>query len=259
MFVVGLTGGIGSGKTIVADLFAARGVTIVDTDLIAHRITAPHGAAMQRSQTSSAPEFVAPRRIARPREDARARYSPTMRAKARLEAITHPHHPCRNRAPHERGERPLCHSGCAAAASNRVSGRRAWIAYLSSIAASRRKSCASRAATVLRGEQVLAIIARQATARSAARRRRRRDRQRKLPARAIGAQVEAHAQHLYLSLAGGSSDMTAPRFIAKARRQFTYVSQLSSTARSNRRETREKTCEKRHQKSVMIARVVSRH
>ena len=46
MFAVGLTGGIGSGKTTVADLFAAHGVPIVDTDLIAHRITAPNGIAM---------------------------------------------------------------------------------------------------------------------------------------------------------------------------------------------------------------------
>lgn len=36
MFVVGLTGGIGSGKTTVADLFAARGVSIVDTLSLIH-------------------------------------------------------------------------------------------------------------------------------------------------------------------------------------------------------------------------------
>jgi dephospho-CoA kinase len=46
MFAVGLTGGIGSGKSTVADLFASHGVAIVDTDLIAHQITAPNGAAM---------------------------------------------------------------------------------------------------------------------------------------------------------------------------------------------------------------------
>ncbi|TPE98133.1 dephospho-CoA kinase, partial [Burkholderia pseudomallei] len=46
MFSVGLTGGIGSGKTTVADLFGKLGATIVDTDLIAHRITAPQGLAM---------------------------------------------------------------------------------------------------------------------------------------------------------------------------------------------------------------------
>ena len=39
-YVVGLTGGIGSGKTAVADAFAALGVDIVDTDALAHRLSA---------------------------------------------------------------------------------------------------------------------------------------------------------------------------------------------------------------------------
>jgi dephospho-CoA kinase len=39
-YVVGLTGGIGSGKTVVADAFAALGVEIVDTDALAHRLSA---------------------------------------------------------------------------------------------------------------------------------------------------------------------------------------------------------------------------
>ncbi len=38
--VVGLTGGIGSGKSAVADAFAARGVEITDTDRLAHTLTA---------------------------------------------------------------------------------------------------------------------------------------------------------------------------------------------------------------------------
>ncbi|EXI76681.1 MAG TPA: dephospho-CoA kinase [Candidatus Accumulibacter phosphatis] len=45
-FVVGLTGGIGSGKSTVADLFAARGAALVDTDLIAHQLTGANGGAM---------------------------------------------------------------------------------------------------------------------------------------------------------------------------------------------------------------------
>lgn len=45
-FVVGLTGGIGSGKSAVAELFREFGAAIVDTDLIAHQLTAPDGAAM---------------------------------------------------------------------------------------------------------------------------------------------------------------------------------------------------------------------
>ncbi|PKM45824.1 MAG: dephospho-CoA kinase [Gammaproteobacteria bacterium HGW-Gammaproteobacteria-1] len=42
MLRVGLTGGIGSGKTMVTGLFAARGIAIIDTDHIAHDIVA-HG------------------------------------------------------------------------------------------------------------------------------------------------------------------------------------------------------------------------
>lgn len=45
-FSVGLTGGIGSGKSTVADLFAQRGATLIDTDVIAHRLTAASGRAM---------------------------------------------------------------------------------------------------------------------------------------------------------------------------------------------------------------------
>ena len=46
MFTVGLTGGIGSGKSTVADLFAGLGVPVIDTDLIAHQLTKPGGEAL---------------------------------------------------------------------------------------------------------------------------------------------------------------------------------------------------------------------
>ena len=45
-YVVGLTGGIGSGKSEVARLFAERGAEVVDTDVIAHELTAAGGAAI---------------------------------------------------------------------------------------------------------------------------------------------------------------------------------------------------------------------
>lgn len=41
MLVIGLTGGIGSGKTAVAKLFAEHGVTIIDTDELARELTQP--------------------------------------------------------------------------------------------------------------------------------------------------------------------------------------------------------------------------
>jgi len=45
-FVVGLTGGIGSGKSVAADAFAALGAPVVDTDVIAHELTGAAGAAI---------------------------------------------------------------------------------------------------------------------------------------------------------------------------------------------------------------------
>lgn len=45
-FIVGLTGGIGCGKSATADLFAELGAALVDTDAIAHELTAPNGAAI---------------------------------------------------------------------------------------------------------------------------------------------------------------------------------------------------------------------
>ncbi len=41
MLVIGLTGGISSGKTTVANLFAAKGITIIDTDIISRQVTEP--------------------------------------------------------------------------------------------------------------------------------------------------------------------------------------------------------------------------
>jgi dephospho-CoA kinase len=46
-FVVGLTGGIGSGKSAVAGLFARHGVAVIDTDEIAHELTRPGGEAIE--------------------------------------------------------------------------------------------------------------------------------------------------------------------------------------------------------------------
>jgi dephospho-CoA kinase len=45
-FVVGLTGGIGSGKSAAADEFAALGASVVDTDAIARELTDKGGAAL---------------------------------------------------------------------------------------------------------------------------------------------------------------------------------------------------------------------
>jgi dephospho-CoA kinase len=50
--IIGLTGGIGSGKSAAAECFAALGATVVDTDAIAHELTAPGGAAIPLLQSA---------------------------------------------------------------------------------------------------------------------------------------------------------------------------------------------------------------
>ena len=89
MFVVGLTGGIGSGKSTVADLFAAHGVPIVDTDLIAHRITAPQGMAMPQIAAEFGHAFVAADGSL-DRARMRTLVFSDDAARKRLENITHP-------------------------------------------------------------------------------------------------------------------------------------------------------------------------
>jgi dephospho-CoA kinase len=88
-FAVGLTGGIGCGKTTVADLFEARGAAVIDTDRIAHALTAPGGAAMPALLAEFGPEFATPDgALDRARMRALAFSEPG--ARARLEAILHP-------------------------------------------------------------------------------------------------------------------------------------------------------------------------
>lgn len=50
-FKIGLTGGIGSGKTRVANLLAEHGAAVIDTDAIAHQLTQPGGAAIEPLRT----------------------------------------------------------------------------------------------------------------------------------------------------------------------------------------------------------------
>jgi dephospho-CoA kinase len=88
-FTVGLTGGIGSGKSTVADLFAARGVSVIDTDQIAHRLTAAGGAAMPAIVAQFGPAF-ADAGGALDRARMRQLVFADAGAKARLEAILHP-------------------------------------------------------------------------------------------------------------------------------------------------------------------------
>jgi cell division protein ZapD len=88
-YVVGLTGGIGSGKSAVADVFSRLGITVVDADAIAHELTAPGGAGMPPIAREFGPEYVTPEgALDRARMRALAFSDP--QAKDRLEAILHP-------------------------------------------------------------------------------------------------------------------------------------------------------------------------
>ena len=88
-FSVGLTGGIGCGKSTVAELFAGLGATIVDTDAIAHSLTAPHGAAMPAILAEFGPDFATPDG-ALDRARMRSLVFTDAGARGRLEAILHP-------------------------------------------------------------------------------------------------------------------------------------------------------------------------
>ena len=86
---IGLTGGIGSGKSTVANLLRELGAAVVDTDLIARQITGPGGAAVA-AITSSFGSSVIDGHGALDRERMRAIVFSDATARLRLEAILHP-------------------------------------------------------------------------------------------------------------------------------------------------------------------------
>ena len=86
---LGLTGGIGSGKSTVAQMLAARGAAVIDSDAIARSVTAANGSAMPAIREAFGPEFVNPEG-ALDRERMRALVFSDPGAKLRLEAIVHP-------------------------------------------------------------------------------------------------------------------------------------------------------------------------
>ncbi|MEW5880434.1 MAG: dephospho-CoA kinase [Pseudomonadota bacterium] len=88
-FRVGLTGGIGSGKSTVGDLFGELGAAIVDTDAIAHTITAPGGAAIDALRVRFGDAYITPEG-ALDRGRMRELVFADADAKRALEAILHP-------------------------------------------------------------------------------------------------------------------------------------------------------------------------
>jgi len=88
-FTVGLTGGIGSGKSTVAQLFAAHGIAVIDTDLLAHQLTAPGGAAMPAIRAAFGAGLLCPDG-AMDRAAMRQRVFADRQQRTRLEDILHP-------------------------------------------------------------------------------------------------------------------------------------------------------------------------
>ena len=88
-YVVGLTGGIGSGKSAAADEFARLGAAVVDTDAIARELTAPGGAAMPQVRALFGDAFVA-RSGAMDREAMRRRVFDDPGARQALQGLLHP-------------------------------------------------------------------------------------------------------------------------------------------------------------------------
>ncbi len=88
-FIVGLTGGIGSGKSAAASLFEELGAAVVDTDAIAHELTAPGGAAIEPLRAAFGDEAI-DARGALDRAVMRRRVFADAQEKIRLEAILHP-------------------------------------------------------------------------------------------------------------------------------------------------------------------------
>lgn len=86
---IGLTGGIGSGKSTVASMLVARGAALIDTDVIARAVTQPQGAAMPAIEAAFGPGVIAADG-GLDRARMRELVFGDAGAKKRLEAILHP-------------------------------------------------------------------------------------------------------------------------------------------------------------------------
>lgn len=89
MLRVGLTGGIGSGKSTVANLFSTRGATIIDTDEIAHDLVTPGQAAYRDIIDQFGKNVLDPSGVL-DRSKLRVRVFENPFERERLESILHP-------------------------------------------------------------------------------------------------------------------------------------------------------------------------
>jgi dephospho-CoA kinase len=89
MYKIGLTGGIGSGKSQVADFFHEWGAAVVDTDVVAHALTVPGGPAIEPIRAAFGAEMIAADGALN-RQAMRELVFADPSARSRLEAIIHP-------------------------------------------------------------------------------------------------------------------------------------------------------------------------
>jgi dephospho-CoA kinase len=87
--VVGLTGGIGCGKTTAATRFAALGAGVVDTDAISHQLTQPGGGAIAAIRQAFSESFIS-REGGLNRKEMRELVFRDSNSLGKLEAILHP-------------------------------------------------------------------------------------------------------------------------------------------------------------------------
>ncbi|MBL8523159.1 MAG: dephospho-CoA kinase [Betaproteobacteria bacterium] len=87
--IVGLTGGVGCGKSTVATLFANQGISVVDTDVLAHDLTKAGGKAIPAIVGEFGQEVIAANG-ALDRQAMRDKVFASCEARAKLESILHP-------------------------------------------------------------------------------------------------------------------------------------------------------------------------
>lgn len=86
--IIGLTGGIGSGKTVVSNRFASFGIDIIDADVISHGITAKGSPILEQLAHTFGGDILKEGELNRPRLRELVFSDPAQLAK--LNAITHP-------------------------------------------------------------------------------------------------------------------------------------------------------------------------
>lgn len=88
-FIVGLTGGIGSGKSKASEFFASHNIDIIDTDQVSHTVTQPQGVAIQPIKEAFGDVYITAEG-ALDRAKMRERVFSDDESRKKLEAILHP-------------------------------------------------------------------------------------------------------------------------------------------------------------------------